>query len=238
MLPPEYGEGPLLIRAAGPADDQRRPALSPSLTIAHGTSRHGWIRVCAVGSSPLPTETRRVQFALSASPEQLSPGRQLALPFAAAIDDLPLRLRVHLTEDPEHGCWLGSPTDRDGYGRLGGRRMARLVWQELKGEIGAGLVLDHWRLDLGLPCSRSCCRPDHLEPIANLLNLRKSPRANASKVRCDSGHEFTPANTYWRPHGAGRDCRACVRARVAKYQRRLRAERSAAESSLELRSAA
>lgn len=26
---------------------------------------------------------------------------------------------------------------------------------------------------------------------------------------CRRGHEFTEANTYWRPDGRGRECRAC-----------------------------
>ena len=45
------------------------------------------------------------------------------------------------------------------------------------------------------------------------------------KTQCDNGHEFTPANTYWRPRGSGRDCRRC-NTKVFRRERQARKKAS------------
>lgn len=56
-----------------------------------------------------------------------------------------------------------------------------------------------------------------------ILNRRN---AGTRKTECVNGHAFTPENTYLRPRGSGRDCRACHRDRNAA--RRVQQERTAA----------
>jgi hypothetical protein len=140
--------------------------------------------------------------------------------------DLPPKMGARITVDPESGCWLGSaPHDKDGYARFGSGSLHRAVWLELRGPIGPKLVLDH-REDWNCT-SKACCFPGHLLPVTVRVNvLRGSSFAavNAAKDTCDNGHEFDLFNTYWRPNGH-RDCRACIRARVAKYQGRIRTQR-------------
>lgn len=45
------------------------------------------------------------------------------------------------------------------------------------------------------------------------------------KTHCDNGHEFTPANTYERPGGKGRTCRACARIRAHEKTKKKRESR-------------
>lgn len=73
------------------------------------------------------------------------------------------------------GCWTWTAaTDRDGYGKFtdhsNGRRMHahRFAYELLVGEVPEGLELDH------LCRNRACVRPDHLEPVTHLENVRRS----------------------------------------------------------------
>ena len=140
-----------------------------------------------------------------------------------STSDLPARMAARIMVDPLHGCWIGSaPLNRDGYAKWSGTGLHRAVWQELVGPIGPGLVLDH-REDWGCT-SRACCWPMHLLETSHRVNVlrgRSFAAVNARKERCDNDHPFDTANTYWRPNGH-RDCRACIRVRVARYQRRIR----------------
>lgn len=138
------------------------------------------------------------------------------------LDALPLPIRERITVDTDSGCWVSDRNiDRDGYSRTGGEGTHRVVWKLLVGEIPAGLVLDHVK---ARGCVWNCCvNPAHLEPVTqreNTLRGHSFAAVNAAKTRCDNGHEYTPENTYrWRNR---RDCRACIRARVRKYQHGLR----------------
>jgi len=90
--------------------------------------------------------------------------------------------RIHRSPD---GCWIWTGTlDRTGYGRLNvgrhddGRRLSqaahRFVWEQTRGPIEPGLVLDH-------RCrTRACVNPDHLEPVEHLENLRRGARKGRS----------------------------------------------------------
>lgn len=138
-----------------------------------------------------------------------------------SLTDLPRRLRVRIVSQQTTGCWLwvgrlypnGYAQTWSGSRSDGSRKNAyghRLVYQLLRGEIPAGLDLDH------LCRVRSCVNPDHLDPVTRSENIRRGegPRKlgllNGSKTRCARGHEFTLENTHMRPTG-GRSCRACAR---------------------------
>jgi hypothetical protein len=108
-------------------------------------------------------------------------------------------------------CWLwtGAKT-RDGYGQLRSRGQGkyahRVAYELTRGDIPAGLELDH------LCRNPSCVNPDHLEPVTHRENLMRgdSPSARqARKTHCIHGHEFTEANTL--RQGSRRRCRACLR---------------------------
>ena len=124
------------------------------------------------------------------------------------------------------GCWLWlGVIEANGYGALGvrGRKVYahRLAFEVFRGEIPAGMDTDH------LCRNRACCNPEHLEPVTRRENVMRGdgPRllakVNGDKTSCKNGHEFTEANTHIRPHG-GRSCRACNRAKAAKYRRNIR----------------
>jgi len=124
----------------------------------------------------------------------------------------PLRDRLFsgLTINPETGCllWTGSKNHK-GYGYIvtEGRQKARvhrLMYEMFAEPIPDGLHLDH------LCRVRHCASPAHLEAVTPGENTRRGVR-NVGSTHCDSGHEFTEANTYMRPDG-GRRCRACRRA--------------------------
>lgn len=155
---------------------------------------------------------------------------RITRPIAAAADttaawhisDLPEAIAAQVTVDPVTGEWIWTGRlDRDGYGRIGLRGAHREVYELLATEIAPGLELDHVR---AWGCtSRACVSPWHLEPVTRAENIRRGDSfagINARKTRCDNGHEYTDANTY-RWHGR-RDCRACIRSRVASYKQRQR----------------
>lgn len=76
------------------------------------------------------------------------------------------------------GCWIWALNyTHDGYGRYsrtvdGGQHSGpahRAIWEEMRGPIPEGLQLDH------LCRQRDCVNPDHLEPVTNAENVRRSP---------------------------------------------------------------
>ena len=131
--------------------------------------------------------------------------------------------RIELTPG---GCWLWTGTKNPrGYGKMtiGGRRGTqkethRLAYQEFKGEIPDGLVLDH------LCEVRHCMNPDHLEPVSRYENMRRghdyeSLRAGGyRRTHCTYGHEYTEDNTYmsWTGRNWAQRCRTCLRAKRRK----------------------
>jgi len=148
------------------------------------------------------------------------------------VTDLPAELAALVHVDPVTGCWLWrGPVDRDGYGRYRGELAHRVIYRELAGAIPDGRELDHLCHTRDKSCPggktdphRRCVYPADLEPVTGLQNSlrgRSFAAINAAKTRCDHGHPFDLFGTYFRPNGH-RDCRVCIRIRVAKYKRRKR----------------
>lgn len=118
-----------------------------------------------------------------------------------------------MTSQPDSPCIIWNGPTRKGYGKAPGGHLAhRATYQEARGEIPQGLELDH------LCRTPLCVNPDHLEPVTRAENMR---RRYEDYTRCVNGHEFTVANTYIRPTGY-RDCRTCIRERVARYKQKRR----------------
>lgn len=127
----------------------------------------------------------------------------------------------------ESGCWQWTGKLRTG-GLGGGGGYApfwdgratyahRYMVEARYGPVPKGMQVDH------LCRNRGCVNPDHLEIVTPQVNQLRgtsfAPR-NASKTHCDSGHEFTPANTYME-NGKMRKCRRC-RADAEARRRALR----------------
>lgn len=127
------------------------------------------------------------------------------------------------------GCWIWMfGIRKDGYGRCspgpgGGSRLAHVrAWEQIKGPVPKGLVLDH------LCRRRNCVNPSHLEPVTNEENVRRGmfpSSVNARKTHCKRGHLLAGDNVMLRPGKSDRRCRAC--AREFFKQRDLRPERQA-----------
>lgn len=107
--------------------------------------------------------------------------------------------------------WIGNQS-KDGYGQFGisdkiKKSAHRFSFELLKGKIPQDLTIDH------LCRNRLCVNPDHMKPVTTQENTRRGETGivNRSKTHCPKGHEFTPANTYYRKDRLGRECLKCRR---------------------------
>lgn len=113
-----------------------------------------------------------------------------------------------------NGCWIwNARIEPNGYGRFGYQgRMCwahRISYELFKGEIPAGLDLDH------LCRNRACVNPDHLEPVTRLENASRGIAGQVnrdrmlSKTHCPQGHPYSGDNLYITPKEGYRQCRIC-----------------------------
>lgn len=121
--------------------------------------------------------------------------------------------------EPNSGCWLWTGALYfNGYGAFGiegrkVRRAHRLAYEALRGPIPEGLHLDH-------KCRVRCCvNPDHLEPVTQAENNRRSAAVagNSKKTNCPRGHPYSPENTDVLRSGS-RACLACRRLRQEEHR--------------------
>lgn len=114
------------------------------------------------------------------------------------------------------GCWEWTAATFRGYGQMGGigrstLKAHRVVYEQFRGPIPAGLDLDH------LCRNRACVRPSHLEPVTRRENLLRGETflaRNVAKVACLHGHPFDQRNTGRTHNGTRRYCRTCLRNRA------------------------
>lgn len=131
---------------------------------------------------------------------------------------LPSRFWSKAMPCPMSGCWLWfGAIDSDGYGNWwDGEKYVkphRVTYELGHGPIADGLVIDH-------KCrTRSCCNPDHVEPVTNAVNVQRgADYAWSQKQLCAAGHELTEANTLLKDNKRHRTCRECNRLRAAKWR--------------------
>lgn len=138
-----------------------------------------------------------------------------------SIDLLPEHFVSRIEKCNKTGCWnwIGQ-IDKDGYGRTSVdrkiRKAHRASYELLTGSIDDSLVIDH------LCKNRKCVNPAHMEQVSikeNTLRGTSFSAVNLRKDTCVNGHQLDKENTYTRPNGK-RDCRICIRNRVAAYDKR------------------
>jgi HNH endonuclease len=123
--------------------------------------------------------------------------------------------KVEVGADDECWLWTANTTGASGYGLFHSGRTAivahRWSYQEAKGPIPDGLVIDH-------TCrTRLCVNPSHLEPRTNRDNvlLGVGPTAiNAAKTHCDRGHPLPE-----RIDGVHRFCAVCAKETRRRWQK-------------------
>ncbi|MET8314824.1 HNH endonuclease signature motif containing protein [Rhodococcus erythropolis] len=124
------------------------------------------------------------------------------------------RIKQSSTVNEQTECWeWAKGRDRDGYGRIkfhGKHRAAhRVAYEAFRGPIPEGLHIDH------LCRTRHCVNPAHMEPVTNLVNIRRGFEARL-KTHCKNGHPRTSDNTYQYTPGS-KACRECRKAVCARY---------------------
>jgi hypothetical protein len=113
----------------------------------------------------------------------------------------------------DNGCWQWTGyCDPKGYGRIRvhGRIVVahRFSYEHFAGVVPDGMQLDH------LCLFKSCVRPDHLEVVTGLENMR---RRYSAITECPYGHPYDEVITYVNPRGH-RKCRTCLRKLRRDYE--------------------
>ena len=135
---------------------------------------------------------------------------------------------------PFEGC-----TDIGGYGakRYQGKtwKAHRLVWTLEKGEIPAGMVIDHTchnealakgECEGGRNCPhRACVNIDHMRLVTQSENVIAGANGFGSRTHCKNGHELTEDNIYHHKHI--RTCYTCRLIGTRKAKRAYRAREKA-----------
>lgn len=105
----------------------------------------------------------------------------------------------------------------------------RAVYSVLFGRVPDGMHVDH------LCRNPACVRPGHLEvvtPRENTLRGESPAAANARRIHCSRGHEFTDENTYRPPGRNERHCRICKRRRESDNRERITAMKRARRAAI------
>jgi len=111
--------------------------------------------------------------------------RESLSPTKRAVDYSQLPIRV----DDLYGCWLWTGKQDKGYGVLwlatGPRRAYTWTWEQERGAIPEGKVLDHL-------CRRTLCvNPAHLEAVSVVENQRRKYWGRRVKRKsCAGGHDL------------------------------------------------
>ena len=162
---------------------------------------------CSVSSCSRPS--RRLTLC-DAHSDRLTSHRGLrpSEPIRASNLGQPAAIRFWAKVEFTDTCWLwrGATIPR-GYGRFFSEKRClvlahRWAYEFCVGPIPDGLQIDH------LCRVRLCVRPDHLEPVTRIENLRRGWRLITS---CPQGHPYDEENT--RHYKGSRFCRACDRLR-------------------------
>ncbi len=140
-----------------------------------------------------------------------------------SILSLPDRLQNKIIPEPMTGCWLWiGHINRDGYGRTVISKTNKLqsahqaTYRALVGEIPPGKELDH-------KCRvRSCCNPDHLEPVTHIENMRRG--IQFAPATCRRGHKFIEGSfSIRRERNSPRQSKRCLLCRRDDYGRKANA---------------
>ena len=137
---------------------------------------------------------------------------ELQIPVSPSEKDLN---RFWSKVDRTGACWTWQACKMaNGYGRFSMGRgnvylAHRFAYTVTKGEIPAGLQLDH------LCRNRSCVNPDHLEAVPGAVNTRRG--GESLKTRCPRGHRYD------RFVAGTRRCRKCDNETSRRYHARTKA---------------
>lgn len=128
---------------------------------------------------------------------------------------------------PGEGCWeWQGALFASGYSRMWDLptnrsiRAHRWAYENVKHlRIPDGYQIDHLCRNI------RCVNPDHLDAVTARVNVMRSTgvaAVNSQKTKCDKGHPYDEANTYWCRGGKSRGCRTCRREAQAKYMAKQR----------------
>lgn len=120
------------------------------------------------------------------------------------------------------GCWIWQGALlNSGYGLFTdetGKAVTAHRWsyRHFKGQIPAGLVIDH------ICRNPACVNPRHLQAISQSDNIKRSllVKMRGARTHCKNGHEFTPENTKYVKGQRGRRCAKCLY--ISKLKSRLK----------------
>ncbi len=136
----------------------------------------------------------------------------------------PLRDRIDAQTDRTGDCWIWiGAMHTSGYGKVGagGDGGATLLAHRASYELSVGPIPEGHQID-HLCRNRACVKPQHLEPVPALINMRRMNAAcgiGSAKIECPKGHPYSEENTSHR--NGRRHCKTCARDRARRnYQPR------------------